>query len=391
MWDISGAFRQALLSPVHTVAIRAQVLDTDYNVVEGGEFYSTGTERYIQNYIVDGTVDVDGSRGTRRTFTLQLLNPDAEFSPGSDWAGLFYVNRLIRIWRGVDYGSSEEWVPLGTFFIDSADIVVERNMSMVPLAGSDGWKKLVKAQFGTAISYPAGTDINDVFYDMANRAGVTRMVFDDLNDRDADGSTLNVKLSYERGDFIGDELLKLAKSYGLDIYFDPMGRLVTQDFLESGDKATVWEYRPGETNNLLGMRVAYKDDDVYNHILVVGTGAKDAVVTDNLFDRDPLSPTNIDAIGRRTFVYETDKISTVRACSLAAKRLFTEKVSVSEDVTLDAICNPAFEANDVVAVVEGEFTNINTRYRIRSFTVPLASSRQAIKLHRDINVSGSAT
>lgn len=52
MWNISPAFRAAIQSPVHTMAVKAQVLDTNFNVVEGGEFYDTGNERHIQSYIV---------------------------------------------------------------------------------------------------------------------------------------------------------------------------------------------------------------------------------------------------------------------------------------------------------------------------------------------------
>lgn len=391
MWNVTPRFRQALISPVHTFAVRAQVLDTDLNVVEGGEFYSVSTERYIQNYIVDGSVDVDTTRQTRRTFTLQLLNPDAQFSPGSDWAGLFYVNRLIRIWRGIDYGSDVEWVPAGTFFIDHADVIVERNMSMVVMSGSDGWKKFTKAQLGVAKSYAAGLHVNTVIRDLADRSGVTSMVFDDLLDRDIDARTLNKKLTVEANDKVADVVAKLGVDFGIDIYFDPLGRLVTQDFRTPEDQATVWTYAPGDDNNLLSLRVTYNDDDLYNHVRVTGTGDKDAVVVANLFDYDPASPTNIDAIGRRTFAYESDSISTTAMAVATANRLFVQKVVVNEDITGEAICNPAFEGNDVVAVREDEFTNLNNRYRIRSFSIPLASSRQSFKFHRAMNISGSAS
>ena len=101
MWSISPAFRAAIQSPVHTMTVKAQVLDTAFNVVAGGEFYDTANERHIQNYIVDGAVDADQARATRRAMNMSLMNPDAEFTPNSEWGGLFYVNRLIRIWRAI--------------------------------------------------------------------------------------------------------------------------------------------------------------------------------------------------------------------------------------------------------------------------------------------------
>ena len=391
MWSISPAFRAALVAPVHTMAVRAQVLDTDFNVVAGGEFYSESTERFIQNYIVDGSVDVDVSRATRRNFTMQLLNPDGEFSPGSDWAGLFYVNRLIRIWRGIDFGSSIEWVPVGTFFIDHADIIVERNMSMVTLAGSDGWKQLAKAQLGYTRKYAEGTGINIVIKDLAQRCGVNTFLFDPLTDggRTSDSRTLNKALKVEQDDFLGEVIAKLAKDFGIDCYFDALGRLVTQDFTDSRDRATVWTYAPGDDNNLLSLRVSYKDDNLFNHVMVWATGDKDNLIISNRQDTDPTSPTRIAAIGRRTFKYETDTISTQAAADAAARKLFNTVIVVNEDITGEAICNPAFEGNDVVALREDEFTFINRRYRLLSFSVPLASSRQTFKFARAIDVDGS--
>jgi hypothetical protein len=386
MWPVTPALVDAILSPVHTVAIKAQVLDTDFNVVEGGEFYSTGTDRYIQNYIVDGSVDVDVSRSARRTFTMQLLNPDAQFSPGSDWGGLFYVDRLIRIYRGVDFGTSEEYVPLGTFFIDHADVIVERNMSIVVLSGSDGWKKLTKSQNTRVFNFGQGTPIDTVITALAGMCGVTRFVFDDLTSRTADAKTLNKPLVVEKNQKVGEVVAKLGVDFGLDIFFDPLGRLATQDFSSPVDQATVWTYAPGETNNLLSVRATYSDDSLYNDSVVIATGDKDHLYVGQKSDTDPNSPTNINSIGRRTLLIESDSISTQAAADVAARKQFYTNILVSEDITLEAICNPAFEGNDIIAVKEATYTKVNRRYRIRSFSVPLASSRQVLKLQRAVDV-----
>jgi hypothetical protein len=385
MWPRSSAFDEAILAPVHTVAIRAEVLDTDdWSVVD--TFYANGQAKYVQNYIVDGTVDVDSSRATRRTFNMNLLNPDGEFSPGSNWAGLFYVDRLVRLWRGIDYGSTEEYVPIGTFFIDHADVVVERNMSMAVLSGSDGWKKLTKAQLGFARSYASGLSVNTVLQDLLGKCGVTRYILDDLLDRATNAKTLNVTLAVERDDKLSDVVMKLATDFGLDAYFDPMGYFVTQDFRDPADSATVWTYDPDQNATLLSVRASYSDDTLYNHVFVVGNGDKDAIVYSNCEDNEPTSPTRIASIGRRTLKYESDGIATQEAADAACRALFFQNVLVSEDIGLDTICHPAFEANDVLALREATYAKLDTTYRIRSFSVPLASSRSSLKLQRAVNV-----
>ena len=389
--------------------MRAQVLDTDFNVVTGGTFYDTGrmdgllvpgvsedSERWnnalmgnrrsgvIQNYIVDGSVDADASRGTRRTMNLSLMNPDAEFTPRSDWGGLFYVNRLIRIERGVLLNGEEELVPVGTFMIDTADVVVERNMSIVVLTGSDLWKMVNKAKFGTPVRWPAGTDVQYIIKSMAEYAGVRRFVIDPLSHRSAQTRQIQAAVNYERDAVIGDEILKLATAWGLDVYFDPLGRMVSQDLRLDGP--TVWTYQPGEDTSLLTVKASYKDEQLYNHIVVAGTADTENPVYRTATDRDPQSPTYYLRIGKRTLFYESTFIATEDQANDVAWKLLAQNTKMAEDIELQTICNPAFECNDVIEIREPTFSKINSRQLIQSFSVPLSASRQTIRLHRMVTV-----
>lgn len=409
MWNISPAFRAAIRSPVHTMTVKAQVLDTSFNVVVGGTFYDTGrtdgllvpgiseddprwnpaimgNQRagIIQSYIVDGAVDVDIARGTRRTMNLSVMNPDAEFTPRSDWGGLFYVNRLVRLWRGVVINGEEELVPIGTFMIDASDVIAERNMSLVVLTGSDLWKMVNKTKFGSPVHWDADTPIQTVVKEMAAMAGVSRFVIDPLSSRTAQTREIQAALNFERGAIIGDELLSLATAWGLDIYFDQMGRMVSEE--ARLNRSTIWEYRPGEDTSLLTVKASYKDELLYNHVIVTGTADEQNPVYASAVDDDPASPTYFGRIGKRTYMYESKYIATVAQAQDVADKLLAQHTKVTEDIELQAICNPAFEGNDVITVVESDFTKLNHRLRIQSFSVPLSSSRQMIRLRRYVTV-----
>lgn len=361
-----------------------QVLDTDFRVIK--EFTDEGDRLSETNFLVDGSVDLDISRGTRRTFTATLLNPDGEFSPDSAWAGTFYVNRLIRLYRGIAYTSGQsEVVPIGTFMIDHADTVAERNMSMVVLSGSDLWKKVGKSVFPNSKSWASGTPLITVFKDIASAAGVTQFVDDLSDDRTGDSANLNKKFTVEQGDNRGEWMTTLATAYGVDVYFDQLGRMVIADFRSPEDTRTVWTFDPTVNRMTLTVKSTYQDDNLYNHVLVIGTGGKTPVVS-QLKDTKTTSVTNINRIGDRVYKYETDSISTQEAADRAAKRLFYKNVLVNEDISLDAICNPALDGNDIVTVRESEFTKLDDRYRIKRLTVPLASSRQEIGLGRAISL-----
>lgn len=384
MWPISSSFAANLKAPVHSIRVTMQVLDTDFNVVR--EFSDTGAVNAPDNYIVDGSVDLDVTRAIRRTFNVSLLNPNGEFSPGSNWAGTFYVNRLIRLYRGVVLGTGDsELVPIGTFMIDHADVVVERNMSMVVLSGSDLWKKLSKSLFDHSESWASGTSLITVIKDIATDAGVTKFVDDLSDDRPANARNLNKKFSVEQADNRGEAIQRLAKAYGLDVYFDPLGRMVIADYRSPEDRRSVWTFDPGDNYMTLSVRSTFKDDNLYNHILVVATGGKNTI-TSHKRDNDPLSVTSIKRIGDRVFKYESDVISTQAAADEAARKLFYQHVLLTEDIALDVICNPALDGNDVITVREPEFSKLNQQFRIRGLTIPLSSSRQQLRLVRNINL-----
>lgn len=387
MWPVSGRFKTELESEVSTSRAHLHVLTTDMQEVEGGQFHDTGdSSDSDEDLIVDGNVDVDVTRQVRRTFTATLLNPDGRYSPGSDWAGLFYVNRIVQLHRGLDYGDSTELVPIGTFMIDHADVNAERGMSVVVLSGSDLWKKLLKAEFSAPASWAAGTNVNTVIKAIADGAGITAYNLDPLSERATAAKQLSAAFSVERGDNRGEAVRTLADSFGIDAYLDPRGVFTTQDFNTPSDSAVVWEYVAASSNNLLAAQSAFTDEKLYNAVLVIGTADKDNVVVSYRRNTDPSSPTNVTRIGERTFKYESDTIGTQAQADAAANKLFYDNVVVSDDITLDVICNPAFEGNDVVRVVEDDFTKLNSAYRLKAFTVPLSTSKQVLRMQANILV-----
>jgi hypothetical protein len=362
-----------------------EVLDTNFQPV--AVFNDAGSVEDPTRVLVDGSVDADTTRLTRRTFTATVLNEDGQWSPQSDWGGLFYVNRVIRLYRGIDYGDATELVPIGTFLIDHADVTVERNMSMVVLSGSDLWKKFGKAIFSKAQSWAAGTSINTVISAIATASGVTRMTLDPLSSRATADTQLGTIFAVERGDNKGEALDRLCKAYGIDIYFDPTGYLVTEDFKTPGSTAVVYTYDPDVNNNLLVVKSSYSDDNLYNSVLVIGTKDKNNIVTYQIRDTNALSVTNITLLGERVLKFESDQIGTTALAQATATKLFYKSVLVNEDISLETVCNPAYEGNDVIKVVETDFAQLNDTYRLKAFTVPLSSTRQTLRLLREIRLT----
>jgi len=139
---------------------------------------------------------------------------------------------------------------------------------------------------------------------------------------------------------------------------------------------------------ILNIQASFTDDELFNHAIVVGTGNKSVVpFTSSIEDTDPLSPTNTTAIGDRTFIYESDLLSTQDAVNHAVQKIYRDHCLISEDVALDALCNPALEGNDIVGVDESSFSKLSTTFRIRAMSIPLATSRQSLRFGRVINLA----
>jgi hypothetical protein len=387
MYDVSPRFLDEIRKPIHTIRVKMEVLNLGLNPVEGGTFYGMGEKDKPTNYLVDGVVDVDVARGTRRTFTATLLNPEGIFAPGSAWAGMFYVNRIVRLFRGVSFGDATEYVCLGTFMLDNVDIIVERNMSVVVMSGADLWKKVAKADLPHNVKYTAGTHVNAIIRDVAGACGVSELNLDPLDNRPAEDRKLPKDRNYDSITKWGDLLRKVADTFGLDVYFDTFGTLVSQDTTTAQDKAVVWTFEPGTYEVMSQLRSSYNDDILWNGVKVVGTGDKNVIYHSVVHDTDPDSVTNINRIGRRTYKRETDDVSTQGQADRLAARLFDLRcLRVRNELNIESVCLPFFEGNDVVRIIEDVHSGTNTKSRLRVFSIPLTGSRQTLKTQRVVRV-----
>lgn len=321
---------------------------------------------------------------------VSLLNEDGEFSPNSQWGGLFYVNRLIRLFRGLVIGNNQvEYIPVGTFMVDKTETLVERNLSSVVLSGSDLWKKFSKSQYVEPTSYPKGMMLNDFIAQVSTEAGVTKRVLDALSNRTASSDRLQAAVSFEKGDTRGDALMQVCTAYSVDIYFDPMGTLVTEDLRSPGSRSTVWTYGYTDQSADLAylIRSVTDDERLYNHVHVSGTADEENIFTAERKDTDPLSPTNINRIGDRVYRMSSGVLASQESVDLAANSLFYSTRIIGQTVNLEAICHPAIEGNDVLSVIEPRYTELATSFIVNTFNVPLLTSRQKISMKRVVNLA----
>ncbi len=380
-----------LLRVEHQVTSKIEILDTTFDPIEGGTIFSADKSNDLSNFITDGNVDVDTTRGTRRTAQLTLLNPTAEFSPhlgnlepDGPWVGKVYLNRAIRAYRGLYSGNQALYVPIGTFLVDVDAVVVERNMSQVNLTMSDLWKKLTKSFFTHKAHFNEGTPYNDIIRAFINEAGADEPLnpnIDSLSDRSHDDSHIGSKIHFAQGDSRGDKLLKLAGDWDIDMFFDPMGRFTTQDRRDARSKPPAWHlYSAQEKGSLISITRSFNDDNLYNHVIVIGTAHPKHVVRLERTDRDSNSKTSVDLIGDRVKIFTSNKIGTMEQAQRAMKRLWGLRLQLNEENDIECICNPGLEGDDVIQLTDLDYARVDNHFRLRAFNIPLVTSRQQLKL-----------
>lgn len=388
MQKMSQAFQRELRRE-HQYATKVEMLDTDFKPVEGKTLFSANNTNEITNFISDGNIDVDTTRGTRRTAELTLLNPSSEFTPATagfdatgPWTGEVYLNRIVRIHRGLYVVDNPEYVCVGTFMIDNAEVISERNMSLVVITLSDLWKKLSKSYTLRPQNYPVGTAYVDILLDLLAVTGADEPlapIIDNLSGRSSEEKTISEKLTVEEGTSRGDKMKELAEGWDIDVYFDPYGRFILQDRKDAKDKIEVWQfYSSADRDGMLtSLRRAFTDDNLYNHVIVVGGG--DTPVRVERIDTDPRSNTNVNLIGDRVLLIKDDKVTSTEKANKALDKAWANRFQIAETITAETICNPALEGDDVIRITERDFAKVDATYRLAQFTVPLVTTKQTLQ------------
>ena len=369
------------------------MLDSAFKEIPDGDFFTAGADDF-QDFIVDGNVDIDQTRGTRRTAELTLLNKNGGFTPdasNADYDGKFYINRNVRLYRGVVLaGGTVLYAPIGTFMIDVIDTINERNMSVVNLTLSDHWKKLTKSLVVRTKTYASGTSINSIILAEAASAGADYPLapsLDPMFTRDISARQLSSKLVLERGVSRGDVLKDLANKYGIDLYYNQEGRLVSNDRKAPKDATEVWHFYsttdPSKLGMLTSVRKTISDDNLYNHVFVIGLGDPKVPVYYEKKSTDPAAVFNTDKIGDRVKILESQMWKSQSVVNAAGDRLWDKRYNVFEEIVIDTICNPGLEADDVIRITEPQLSKVSGLYRIKQINVPLTTSKQTIRVARD--------
>lgn len=374
------------------------------------------------DYSNAGSVTCNNVQGTRKTCSITLINVDLKYIPTED--SPFWFNRKFRLYLGlvdnkhykqgdVEVHWTNEtdtyWFSKGVYI--TQDIHVDSTTHTVSISGIDKFAQLDGSlnvlqadEMNTVFEY--GAPIHDVICDILTLDMGNGMVLDPI-DPMIDDHSLNTVYLYKEftlsaGQYYGDFLNELATSYGAEVFYDNIGRLVfrrsfSDDFpYWIGFRAPAIDVKyhlPGYQNPQESMKLTG-----VNKIIV----STDNVETPNgsytAINKNPRSPLCYNKIGARTLpenggvvIINAGNIVTdeqieqdptlkgeaedlvVKRCRDYAEYRLMQETCLSTSISFS--CPPYLHLNegDVIAITDSDFALDCDLYIINSITFPLGA------------------
>ena len=349
-------------------------------------------------FIQSGTLSVSLQNGQRRKASILLSNLDGAF----DYAvNKIWFGQRIRLSMGLVLpDGTEYYLPQGVFYISNPSAVFSPNERTTTLNLVDKWAYLDGSLFGTLeTSYKiersdtAGT----LWGAISSLLKLSRQDFDEESDKtlqidnvnpiftnyyDSGLTSITSTIPYEiivSGDnaTLAQVLLELNGIIVGWIGYDQTGALrvdASQNDILDSDKPILWNFTP-ENSLLCSLNETYKNNDVYNHVIIIGQSVSGGEIYGEAKNENPKSDTNIKLIGRRTYRESQPNYTNTTQCTDLAKFRLKRKTVLQKSITITSQQLFHLVENNIVTVkrTDKEGSPIE-KHLIQSFSLPIGET-----------------
>lgn len=350
--------------------------------------YNDGVMGEVQQEIIsnNGSIAVNYQQGVRRSCSLTLSNIDGRFLPNPN-SGMFWINSKFKVYTGLKdiYTGNIYWFSQGVFLTTRSNAT--RNLSDMTVK-IDGVDKF--GVFGAETNYnqlestykiPAGTNAAQAIRDILLLEMGNGYVIDwvePIIDPKVLSETLPYDIIKSPKQYLADLLIEIANVLGCDIFYDTDGHLNvingTGDFSFT-QQSSIWDYSdvlPEYSNASLAADYV----NAINTVKVTGTNINDSVYEYTAENRNPMSPTRIDLIGKKMMVIDSANVFNIdRAKDLAEYKLNQHSI-VQLQVDFSSSWLPHLDVNKVVNITDSHYGYTQQRFIVNSLNIPLSYSSQ---------------
>lgn len=339
--------------------------------------------------LVDGQVNVDASRDERRTLDITLSDTQGRLEINEFW-----YDKLIRPWRGISWRTGAWETPLGTFMVDTISDVqrVKRRhrprafdstgnltntdapfMHVVQVTGRDLTKRLITSKFSGVTTFVAGTGIDVIIAALANDALIVglRLPWSGSNP----APVLEIDQTFEAGSTRWAAIAALCLNYGYEAFIDVDAFLTVRLFRDPATMLPVWSFQTGPSDgNLASYKRVANDSELYNRVVVRGSGQTNAFIFAEVAVTDSASPIHSSQIGDRMYPYDSPTVATNEQAYALAVALLQAHSLQSYEINLGSIVLPWMEAGEVVQFLDVASNDDPMSLFLSNFSIPMSLS-----------------
>lgn len=280
---VQPRYKISVLNPDETVKYEIPPED----IPEGGISYS---EEY--------------TNGSRRSVTLELLNPDGKYTPSIN--NNIWLNSRFRLDVGILYQGSILWFPKGIYIM--GDITLTHNDAdrTVNIQLKDKYN-VFEGKMGTLegpYEVELGSNINDVLTGILNFDAGNGYILDYkpvILDPSFIGFKTQATIRVEEGGNFGQILSELATQLSAEYYYNSVGNLCfypLNETVDDSNKPIIWTFEK-LNRDLHNLNLNYANENVINVVKVVGENIDNGVSSAIVTNTNVSSPICIQQIGRR--------------------------------------------------------------------------------------------
>ncbi len=363
-----------ILAETKTFLVKIEWLSWDETTVTG-EY--TG-------YAVDGNINVDTSRESRRSFSATFLNSSRLFAPNGS---LTNMGVKLRLSRGIVKYNGEQWWQKGIYILTDPEAAHKAADKTVSLQGLDKWALLDGTLGGTltdTYQVANGTNVATAIRAILTDAGETKFRFDTCT------VTTPYTITKEPGTTYAELLKELALIPSYELFYDTEGYAVFRPIVEATEKPMLWDFSVGGKYRRLYVSGSYKPEwsKIKNRWKVFGYSDSTLGLTYKGLteDSDPNSPTNTasppDGIGVKASVMTDTNLTSNALCAARAAYELKQNLKAWHRTSASFDFVPFLQEGECIQLEDLDAGIVDGKYEIQSITEPLGLGQYSVECWR---------
>ncbi len=349
-------------------------------------------------YNTNGTLNISNQNGCRRTFNLQIHNPDGKYDID---VNKIWLGQKVKLYLGLYIEDTPYFIQQGVFYITNPTDIMNPSTKCIQINCVDKWGGLDGTVFGTLdgkYKVPVNSDIFTatkklLMTDKGNGYPVDNIQPNISTYFKSKTTTLSnnqivsvLKTPFtsdiDRGQTYADVLLQFNTMLAGCIYYDVVGRLniePNEDDLLDYNKEIVHSFTQ-DNCEILGRSRDYQFNEVYNDILCVGATTNGYMAAGRATNTNIQSDLCVQRIGKKTKVFEDSNYYSDKLCQDWANYLLRRNTILQSSLNIQTVPMYHLDVNKLITIPNEKNHLEQEKFLINSLSIPLGIGQMSMSV-----------